>query len=285
VPSDIDPGPKEACAVQVIWGSSTDRGRIRRTNQDALLAAPPVFVVSDGMGGHAAGDVAAAVVIDEFGAAIGTDTGSGAGSEWVLGCIRRAGARIRAGSGGGATVVGAVVTEQDGASYWLAFNIGDSRIYRCFEGELTQISVDHSYVQELVEDGRLEREQMRRHPQRHVITRAVGLVGDGDPDCWLIPVREGERLMLCTDGVTGELSDDEVRAVLASQVDPQLAAEALVAAALSAGGRDNATAVVIDVLTVSGKATGEVTRRHPEPSRFPADDPDRTLRPGESGVA
>jgi protein phosphatase len=250
-------------AVQVIWGTATDRGRVRKVNEDALLAAPPVFVVSDGMGGHAAGDVAAAIIVEEFGIAIDSDDGTTIGSDWVLGCIRRAGRRIRGGSGGGATVVGAAVTELDGASYWLAFNIGDSRIYRSYDGELTQISVDHSYVQELVEAGELQRDEMRRHPQRNVITRAVGLVGDGDLDCWLIPAQEGERLLLCTDGVTGELSDVEVSGILRAHIDPQLAAGALVAAAVSAGGRDNATALVVDVLTVTGPRADLSTVRHP----------------------
>lgn len=258
-------------AVQVIWGSATDRGRVRKVNEDAMLASPPVFVVSDGMGGHAAGDVAAAIIVEEFGIAIGADAGATIGSDWVLGCIQRASRRIRNGSGGGATVVGAAVTELDGASYWLAFNIGDSRVYRSYEGELTQISVDHSYVQELVEAGELRRDEMRRHPQRNVITRAVGLVGDGDLDCWLIPAQEGERMLLCTDGVTGELSDLEVGGILAAHIDPQLAAEALVAAAVSAGGRDNATAMVVDVLTVSGPRADLSTVRHPDPADQPAD--------------
>ncbi len=249
-------------AVQVIWGSATDRGRVRKVNEDALLAAPPVFVVSDGMGGHAAGDVAAAIIVEEFGIAIDGDAGAAIGSDWVLGCVQRAGRRIRNGSGGGATVVGAAVTELDGASYWLAFNIGDSRVYRSFDGELTQISVDHSYVQELVEAGELQREEMRRHPQRNVITRAVGLVGDGDLDCWLIPAQEGERLLLCTDGVTGELTDSELSGILGAHIDPQLAAEALVSSAVSAGGRDNATAMVVDVLTVAGGRTDPATVRH-----------------------
>ncbi len=272
--------------MQVIWGSATDRGRVRKVNEDAMLTAPPVFVVSDGMGGHAAGDVAAAIVVDEFGAAIDAESshlGEKIGSDWVLGCIQRAGFRIRTGAGGGATVVGAAVTEQDGASYWLAFNIGDSRIYRCFDGELTQISVDHSYVQELVEAGQLQRDEMRRHPQRNVITRAVGLVGDGEPDCWLMPAREGERLMLCSDGVTGELGDPEIRAVLASHIDPQLAADALVSAAVSAGGRDNTTAVVIDVLTVSGRSSDEATSRHRGADEDPTTDLDQTLRSGPDG--
>ncbi len=248
-------------AVQVIWGSATDCGPVRTVNEDALLASPPVFVVSDGMGGHAAGDIAAGIIIDEFDTAPDTALAADVGADWVLGCIRRAGRRIRSGAGGGATVVGLAITELDGAPYWLTFNIGDSRAYRSFHSELVQISVDHSYVQELVEAGELERDEMRRHPQRNVITRAVGLVGDGEPDCWLVPARQGERLLLCTDGVTGELSDADVGAILAAQIDPQRAADTLIAAAVRAGGRDNATALVVDVLTVAEISAEEITRR------------------------
>lgn len=252
-------GPGDA--VQVIWGTATDRGRIRKINEDALLVAPPVFVVSDGMGGHAAGDVAAQTVVSEFNGAVHLDPRS-LDAEWVVGCITRAGERIRSGAGGGATVVGLVATEYEGAAYWLAFNIGDSRVYRSYDGELAQVSVDHSYVQELVEAGQLDRNDMRRHPQRNVITRAVGLVGEGNPDCWLIPAREGERLLLCSDGITGELSDGAVGAILASHIDPQHAANALIAAAIAAGGRDNATAIVIDVLVVAGVVADRPTLRH-----------------------
>ncbi len=246
--------------MQVAWGTATDRGRFRRTNEDAHLAEPPVFLVSDGMGGHAAGDVAAAIVVDEFRSRSGQDEVE---SDWVAECIIRAGRRIRAGIGGGATVVGAAVVSLSGEPYWLAFNIGDSRAYRCAGGELSQISVDHSYVQELVDAGELARADVRRHPQRNVITRAVGLTGDGDPDCWLIPGREGDRLLFCSDGVTGELDDDGIATILAEHVDPQEAADALISASLRAGGRDNATAVVVDVLAVAAGTDRGTTSRHP----------------------
>jgi len=234
--------------MQVAWGTATDRGRYRRTNEDALLAEPPVFLVSDGMGGHAAGEVAAAIVVDEFRSRAGEVEVE---ADWVTRCIISAGRRIRDGVRGGATVVGAAVVTHSGEPYWLAFNIGDSRVYRLAEGELTQISVDHSYVQELVDAGELSVADSRHHPQRNVITRAVGLAGDGDPDCWLIPGREGDRLLLCSDGVSGELDDAAMATLLSEHVHPQRAADALIRAAVSAGGRDNATAVVVDVLAVA----------------------------------
>lgn len=233
--------------MQIAWGTATDRGRVRRTNEDAHLAEPPVFLVSDGMGGRAAGDVASAIVVDEFRGRVGAPAVE---SDWVSGCISRAGTRIRRLSGGGATVVGAALVEHSGAPYWLAFNIGDSRMYRCAEGLLKQVSVDHSLVQEMVDAGELDPAQARTHPRRNVITRAVGISRAVQPDCWLLPGLEGDRLLLCSDGVTAELTDDQLSAILAGHVDPQRAADALIDAALRAGGRDNVTVVVVDVLAV-----------------------------------
>ena len=196
--------------MQIAWGTSTDRGRIRRANEDAHLAEPPVFLVSDGMGGRAAGDVASAIVVDEFRGRAGAHT---VGSDWVVGCIARAGTRIRRLSGGGATVVGLALVEHSGEPYWLAFNVGDSRVYRCADGQIEQISVDHSLVQELVDAGELDPVQARTHPRRNVITRAVGVSGPVQPDCWLLPGTEGDRLLLCSDGVTGEPTDEAVAAI------------------------------------------------------------------------
>jgi protein phosphatase len=240
--------------MQLAWGTATDRGRVRRSNEDAQLAEPPVFLVSDGMGGREAGDVASAIVVDEFRGRVGAETVQ---PDWVAGCISRAGTRIRRLSGGGATVVGAALVEHAGAPYWLAFNVGDSRLYRCADGVLQQISVDHSLVQELVDAGELAPELARTHPRRNVITRAVGVSAQVQPDCWLLPGLEGDRLLLCSDGVTGELTDEQLAALLAQHLDPQAAAGALVAAAVQAGGRDNATAVVIDVLAVTPARTGD----------------------------
>ncbi|MEJ7647793.1 MAG: protein phosphatase 2C domain-containing protein [Nakamurella sp.] len=232
--------------VQLIWGAATDTGRVRLLNEDSMLAAPPVFVVSDGMGGHAAGDRASAIVVEEFGGLL-PESPAALGAGWVRQRVVSAGLRIRDGEGGGATVCGVAVTEQDGAAYWLAFNIGDSRVYRWADGLLEQISVDHSYVQELVDAGDLDPAGMRTHPQRNVITRAVGMVGDDDIDCWLLPIRAGERLLVCSDGITGELRDPQIAALLSTNDDPQQAADALIAEALAAGGRDNATALIVDV--------------------------------------
>ena len=247
--------------MQLAWGTATHPGRVRRTNEDAHLAEPPVFLVSDGMGGRAAGDVASAIVVDEFRGRVGADA---VDAEWVQECIARAGRRIRRLSGGGATVTGAAFVEHSGAAYWLAFNIGDSRIYRCADGAVSQISVDHSFVQELVEAGELDPADARHHPRRNVITRAVGVGAQAGPDCWLLPGIEGDRLVLCSDGVTAELTDERLRAILTEHLDPQRAADAVVAAAIDAGGRDNATAVVIDVLAVaSPRADRSTTANHP----------------------
>jgi protein phosphatase len=255
--------------MQLAWGTATDCGLVRPANEDALLAEPPVFLVSDGMGGRAAGEVASAIVVDEFRRRMGAETVE---PDWVTGCISRAGTRIRRLSGGGATVVGAAVVEHSGEPYWLAFNIGDSRMYRCADGLLQQISVDHSLVQELIDAGELAPELARTHPRRNVITRAVGVSARAQPDCWLLPGLPGDRLLLCSDGITGELTDDQLVTLLAEHPDPQAAAAALVTAAVQAGGRDNATAVVIDVLAVE---------RQPRASRStPPDDAPPRAMPG-----
>lgn len=246
--------------MQVAWGTATDRGRVRSANEDAHLAEPPVFLVSDGMGGRAAGDVASAIVVDEFRGRAGLGAVE---AEWVTSCITRAGTRIRRLSGGGATVVGAALVEHFGTPYWLAFNVGDSRMYRCADGVLRQVSVDHSLVQELVEAGELAPEGARTHPRRNVITRAVGVAGPVQPDCWLLPGVEGDRLLLCTDGVTAELTDEQMARVLTAHIDPQRAADALVASAVRAGGRDNATAVVVDVLAVAVSSDRAATASSP----------------------
>jgi protein phosphatase len=257
----------QAQMMQLAWGTATHPGRVRRANEDAHLAEPPVFLVSDGMGGRAAGDVASAIVVDEFRGRVGAPAVE---TDWVTECIARAGRRIRRLSGAGATVTGAAFVEHSGAAYWLAFNIGDSRIYRCADGRLAQVSVDHSYVQELIESGELDPAAARHHPRRNVITRAVGAGIQAGPDCWLLPGVEGDRLLLCSDGVTAELTDHLLGRILSEHLDPQRAADAVVRTAIGAGGRDNATAVVIDVLAVaSPRVDRGTTVDHARP-RIPA---------------
>ena len=246
------------------WGSATDRGRVRRLNEDAMLAHAPVFLVADGMGGHAAGDLASRVTVEEFSVLVGCETVT---AEDVQDCFVRSARRVReavgAGRTAGTTVAGVAVAPQDGDPYWLVFNVGDSRVYRLADGALEQVSVDHTVVQELVDAGRLAPHEADGHPERHVITRAVGTGAQPDPDYWLIPAGPADRILLCSDGLTQELDDDAIRYLLMDQPEPRTAAEILVQAAVEAGGRDNVTVVVVDAGRSPAAAVDEATIERP----------------------
>lgn len=255
--------------MRTSWGSATDRGLVRRINEDALLAYPPVFLVADGMGGHAAGDVASRLAVEEFAQLAGRPA---AEADEIHACFSRTARRLRdvvdAGRTAGTTVAGVAVAAYDGAEYWLVFNIGDSRVYRLADGALEQISVDHSVVQDLIDAGEIDPAEASVHPERHIVTRAIATNAEPSPDYWLIPAGPTDRLLVCTDGLTIELTDDRIRQILCSQPDPQLAAERLVAEAVAAGGADNISAVVVDVATVQAPIAGaeaEVTT--PAPTR------------------
>ncbi|PKI89933.1 serine/threonine protein phosphatase [Actinomycetales bacterium SN12] len=232
--------------------SLTDTGLTRSVNEDSVLDARPVFVVADGMGGHDAGDRASAAVVDAFaplrGREIEVDDIREALSRATAVIESIAAAHRR---GAGSTVTGVALVEHEGAPHWLVFNVGDSRVYRHHGNELTQLTIDHSLGQELVDAGELRAEDLPSFAKRSVITRAVG-APDSTADSWLLPVVDGERLLLCSDGLTGEVSDEAIRATLTMNGRPETAAAALVRRALQSGGRDNVSVVVIDV--VSGGA-------------------------------
>jgi serine/threonine protein phosphatase PrpC len=236
--------------IAVSWGSATETGP-RRNNQDALLAEPPVFLVADGMGGHAAGELASAIVVETFETLVGTDHVAPAvvselierANEAILRSVDADPSR----RGMGTTLVGLVMVSNGEADYWLLANLGDSRLYRFAHGELTQLTVDHSYVQELVDAGRIGADEARWHPQRNIVTRVLGSHQKPDADYWLFAPEPGDRYLLCSDGVCGELEDPDIAGFLADVADPGQAAAVLVRAALVAGGRDNATGIVIDV--------------------------------------
>jgi len=239
--------------VRTSWGSATDRGLVREVNEDALLAYPPVFLVADGMGGHDAGDLASRITVEEFAQLAGQ---SAATADDIHACFARTSARIRGeftgGRQGGTTVAGVAVTVHDDTAYWLVFNVGDSRVYRWAEDALEQVSVDHSVVQELVDQGRIDPADAETHPERHVLTRALGTGDEPEPDYWLLPAGLHDRLLICTDGLTRELSDTDIAAVLADVADAQDAANELVRRSLESGARDNVSAVVVDVATSVG---------------------------------
>jgi protein phosphatase len=241
--------------VELRHGAATDPGLLRDTNQDAYLVAPTVFVVADGMGGHEHGDVASRIVVEEFARLADEgyppDQGARAVTETLEASQRRIADYSHGTPGGrtpGTTVVVAMLVDDEGAPAWLLANLGDSRIYAMSGGTLHRVSTDHSVVQELVDSGRITAAEAVDHPERHVITRALGGPRLEPADYFLMPVTGVDRLLLCTDGITGLLDDDQIGAVLSDNPDPGEAADRLVAAALEAGGDDNATAVVVDVV-------------------------------------
>ena len=250
------PAPRSAAAptLRVSYGAATDRGLRRELNEDSFIAMDPVFAVADGMGWHEAGEVASSVCVRTLGASsiIGTRN-THFTAEHLEDLIGQADGLIRSETGGqaGTTVSGAVLVEEAGTPHWLFFNAGDSRTYRLSNGTFGQITVDHSEVQEMVDSGKISEDEARTHPRRHVITRALGTGDDAEPDTWLLPVEEGDRLLVCSDGLSGELSDDEICTLLSEVQDPQEVCDELVAATLRAGARDNVTVVVVDISTTA----------------------------------
>jgi serine/threonine protein phosphatase PrpC len=258
--------------VELHYGAASDVGLVREVNEDSYLADPPVFVVADGMGGHDGGDIASRIVVEEFArlADVGYDARRGA--HVVTATLRQCQRRLdqyadthRGSDGGrwhgGTTAVVALLMEEDGGPRWLLANLGDSRIYRFTQGELVRVSVDHSVVQELLDAGTITEEDAAVHPERHVITRALGGPESVEPDFFVLTLAEAERVLLCSDGITGMIGDAEVAALLADNADPRDAAERLVAAALAAGGVDNATAVVVDVMGLVSDRTYDSERQ------------------------
>ena len=236
--------------VRIAWAAASDTGRRRSANEDSWIAKPPVFAVADGMGGHDSGDLASAAVVEQLLDAARDDWASPSGVESALQAATADIATVsgRTQHGVGTTVTGAALVLQDGEPFFAVFNIGDSRVYRFERNELSQVTVDHSVVQELVDSGALTREQAEHHPDSNVITRAVGFAADPRPDYWMLSARTGLRLLICSDGLTKEVSESRLRLHLAAGLKPVDTAGALVDAALAAGGRDNITAIVVDVL-------------------------------------
>ncbi|WP_336644997.1 PP2C family protein-serine/threonine phosphatase [Microbacterium sp. USHLN186] len=239
--------------VLVNCGAVTHTGRRRALNEDAQLASAPVFIVADGMGGHEAGERASAAVVAEFSALVGRES-------LGLDDVRQALARARTAvehltttgaARAGSTLSGVVISSVDGLGYWLAVNIGDSRTYRLADGELEQITVDHSVIQELLDSGEISADDAQHDARRNIITRAIGAGSTGDADYWLFPAERGDRMLVCSDGLTSELGEERIREVLRSEPDPQRAAAQLAAEAVDAGGRDNVTVVVVDAVSVA----------------------------------
>ncbi|MGI5189408.1 PP2C family protein-serine/threonine phosphatase [Promicromonospora sp. CA-289599] len=258
--------------LTTVWGAASHQGRRRTLNEDGYLATGRVFFVADGMGGHEAGEVASAEALAALSALAEVDQVEPALVEAYLELAHE---RIRAietdsGNAPGTTLTGVLVDEREDVPYWLFVNVGDSRTYMLSGGVLAQVSVDHSEVQELVDAGTITMDEARRHPRRNVITRALGAQDGVRADFRYIPVALHDRVLVCSDGLTGELTDDQITTILLEQPDPERAAAFLVDAAIQAGGRDNITVVVIDVTGVDHETLGSSTA--PRPGTEPDED-------------
>lgn len=271
--------------VSVTSGAATHVGSVRETNEDSLLVAPPLYMVADGMGGHEAGEVASAIAVEEFGRLEGATE---LRIEDLGVALRRAEARIDAiGTAGllsaGTTValVGTMVLDDVG--YWVVMNLGDSRVYRMSRDAFEQVSVDHSVVQELVDAGEITPAEARVHPYRNMITRALGAGPQSDPDYWLIPGEVGDRMLVCSDGLTGEVEDAAIERVLRRGGTPQEACEELVGLALAEGAHDNVTVVVVEATDIAGAIDLDAT----DPRRPVLSDPahEDTLPRHAGGIA
>lgn len=235
--------------VELDFAVLSDVGQRRAVNEDSALALAPSFLVADGMGGHEAGDLASQAAIAAFGERI--DPGRPSTVREVsaaLDAARTAVALVAEGreKGAGCTLTGAVLVESEGELAWLVLNVGDSRVYLHRGAELQQLTVDHSLRDE-VGPGMLGAK-----PPRNIITRALGSA-DTTADSWLLPVETGSRLLICSDGLTTELDDEELRATLTMGGRADAVVEELVRRANEAGGRDNVTVIVVDTIG-GGKA-------------------------------
>jgi protein phosphatase len=230
-------------------GVATDVGRVRRHNEDSARTNGTVYVVADGMGGHAAGEVASRIAAETVVELADRPAVSvrdiveqvGEANRRILGSA----ARHPEQTGMGTTVAGLALVSVGGSRHWAVFNIGDSRVYRCLDGELSQVTVDHSEVWELVERGLITPEQAAHHPARNIVTRSLGREPMSQVDTWVLPPQAGEVFLICSDGLSNELTRERMEQILSEHAHADAAAQALVKAAVEAGGRDNVTAVVV----------------------------------------
>lgn len=235
--------------IDLVWGAVTDRGRRRDVNQDAVLAHYPLFVVADGMGGHIGGEIASASAV----ARLTTVAESGKVTPKVIEKALKTAVKDivshpeTTDEATGTTVTGVYLDTSSSEPHWVTMNIGDSRVYLLRDDSLVQITTDHSVVQELVAAGRLSPEEAESHPYGNVITRALGPSDGVEPDYVRLDVVDGDRFVICSDGLTKELTDYGIKHFLAEHDDPAAAVDAMLDASLENGGRDNISIIVLDV--------------------------------------
>jgi serine/threonine protein phosphatase PrpC len=268
-------------AADTIW--KTDTGRQRRDNEDNAFVRAPLFVVADGMGGAQAGEVASQLAVEEFHEALPDE---GSAEERLIDRIRAANRRIYGLSqtehehaGMGTTLTAAYLDDD----HLAVAHVGDSRAYIFRDGELTRLTQDHSLVEELVRQGKLTQEQAAEHPQRSIITRALGIEGDVEVDTWSYPMRAGDVVLLCSDGLTSMIGEEQIGRILGGEPRLDRAADGLIAAANDAGGRDNITVVLfrLEETNPGTQDADEPTVVGMSPVRAPDGDRDTTEARGD----
>ena len=256
-------------ALQLRWGGATDVGQLRSVNQDSLLLGPDLFVVADGMGGHQGGEVASALAVDSVSnRTIGpTITDLITAVQDANDVVYSRGLQDPSLAGMGTTFVGLAAVEDDGEPLLAIVNVGDSRAYRLSDGEFDQITDDHSLVAELVREGRISEQEAAVHPQRNIVTRALGTDPTIRVDDFEILPHQGDRYLLCSDGLTNEVSERDIATVLRTIDDPDDAAAELIRRANEHGGRDNITIVIVDVVD-DGGASARASALVPDHEEF-----------------
>ena len=247
-------------------GVASHRGAVRPQNEDAHYVNRGLAIVADGMGGHLAGEIASQMAVSTVRngcapAPIGdgdTESVYPTLADLVTAIVDANSAIFRSsindpahqGMGTTITLLSLLGSDSDPTtpSAIGVANVGDSRTYLMRDGELRQITIDHSFVQELVDTGQLSAEAARHHPRRNIVTRALGIAPDVQVDSWRLPIVKGDRYILCSDGLVDEVDDDDIADIVTAHPDPQACADALVDQANANGGRDNVTVVIVDVV-------------------------------------
>lgn len=248
-------------SARLSWGSRSDVGLVRGHNEDSFLVQDPVFAVCDGVGGHAAGEVASAIAvrtISQLAPDTADDARLGAAVEEANSAIISAAQSGQGRDGMGCTASAVVI---DGSRMAVA-HVGDSRVYLLSGGILVRITHDHSYVEELVDAGEITADEARVHPSRSIITRALGSDPDMYADHFTLDVHAGDRIIICSDGLSSMVPDAKIESVAISCATPQAAADTLVSAALEGGGHDNVTVIVVDVEDDGTAARHAKIRKH-----------------------
>ncbi len=248
------------------WGVATDVGRVRSVNQDNAAAIEGFFAVADGMGGHRGGEVASSIAVESLTSSLpllSSDELLAAIQESNSAVLRRATDDPGLRGMGTTLCVLALVDDGDAEPLLLLANVGDSRIYKLSSGHFEQMTDDHSMVAEMMREGRITAAEAASHPQRNVLTRALGIDAGLHVDAWHVWPIVGDRWLLCSDGLFNEVSDATIAAVLGTTSDPAAAAQELVRLANEGGGRDNVTVLVVDVIEDSDHAVIAPTVANP----------------------